>query len=386
MFKEITIKPSNDLPADLGQITECMLFYEKVNLVCGVPFFSKLIDTNQVYSFLELTKLGSLTVHLEDNFYGIMNHEVNGETSKWARIILASGQNVSLQDRLEREILKRTQRRGYTRRLTNKILNNSNVLLHGVEVAQYIHSDLDDEIFLKRVISQSANHYNPDILIPPETIQTNLQKINEGFILRTNLDLDKINNSNPENIFDENTIIGNIKNSRVDSTLAARFNSDIVTSAVITAIIKEKVNSLISKSSRNLEEIDSFSNMVLSEGRSVALAINSGNKSITDFIKIMEKAEKFKQWLADVEADKSLIQEYHKAVTKETWIDKLPGKTFRWAFFTGAGLLIDAMGAGGLGTSSGLALSAGDTFLLDKINKGWQPNSFINKELENFVK
>lgn len=57
----------------------------------------------------------------------------------------------------------------------------------------------------------------------------------------------------------------------------------------------------------------------------------------------------------------------------------------RWSLFTGAGLLLDALYGGGLGTASGLALSAGDAFLLDKLVKGWKPNQFIDNTLQEFV-
>jgi len=53
--------------------------------------------------------------------------------------------------------------------------------------------------------------------------------------------------------------------------------------------------------------------------------------------------------------------------------------------FTGAGIGIDALGAGGIGTSIGVALSAADQFLLDRLIKGWKPNQFIEDELRGFV-
>lgn len=81
-----------------------------------------------------------------------------------------------------------------------------------------------------------------------------------------------------------------------------------------------------------------------------------------------------------------MLKEYYKSTSKETWIDKLPGKGFRWSIFTGLGMALDVVATGGLGTVSGLALSAGDAFLFDKAVGGWKPNTFINKNVKKFLK
>jgi hypothetical protein len=73
-------------------------------------------------------------------------------------------------------------------------------------------------------------------------------------------------------------------------------------------------------------------------------------------------------------------------VTQSTWVDKLPSKTIRWLLFSGAGLGLDAMGAGGVGTALGIGLGAVDSFFLDSILKGWKPNQFVEGSLAPFVK
>jgi hypothetical protein len=65
----------------------------------------------------------------------------------------------------------------------------------------------------------------------------------------------------------------------------------------------------------------------------------------------------------------------------ETLIDKLPHKIIRWSLFTGAGVAIDLLGAGGIGTAGGVLMSAADSFLVDRIAKGWKPVQFVNGPL-----
>ena len=60
------------------------------------------------------------------------------------------------------------------------------------------------------------------------------------------------------------------------------------------------------------------------------------------------------------------------------WADNLPPKTLRWLIFTAAGIPLSLAAAVGLG--------AADTFLLDKLIKGWKPNQFIEGPLKDFLR
>ena len=90
------------------------------------------------------------------------------------------------------------------------------------------------------------------------------------------------------------------------------------------------------------------------------------------------------EWLKQKDPDTNLVREYYQAVTESTWIDKLPGKGARFSIFTGAGILIDSFLTGGISTAIGVALGLGDTFLLDKIVKGWKPNQYID-QIQKFI-
>ena len=65
--------------------------------------------------------------------------------------------------------------------------------------------------------------------------------------------------------------------------------------------------------------------------------------------------------------------------------DKLPGEGLRFSLFTGAGIRVDSCLTGGISAAIGVAFGLGDTFLLDKLVKGWKPNQYID-EIEKFLK
>ena len=103
-------------------------------------------------------------------------------------------------------------------------------------------------------------------------------------------------------------------------------------------------------------------------------------------VQVIRKAEEFKTWLQGVESNSDLLKEYYQAVTKETKLEKLPGKSVRFSLFTGLGLAADATFTGGLGTLAGVSLGALDTFYLDKLIAGWKPNQFIEEEVLPLVR
>lgn len=72
-------------------------------------------------------------------------------------------------------------------------------------------------------------------------------------------------------------------------------------------------------------------------------------------------------------------------MTEQTWVDKLPTKIQRHVIFTGTGLMLDALGAGGIGTLISTSLSTFDQFYLDKLLKEWKPNQFIDGPLKKFI-
>jgi hypothetical protein len=88
----------------------------------------------------------------------------------------------------------------------------------------------------------------------------------------------------------------------------------------------------------------------------------------------------FKKWLKEKDPNADLLREYCREVSRLDWADKLPTKTLRWLVFTAIGLA-----AGPLGAVVGTAIGATDTFLIDRLLKGWKPNQFVEGPLRRFL-
>ncbi|WP_052591928.1 hypothetical protein [Aureispira sp. CCB-QB1] len=382
MFEEITISSRKNESNVLGQIAEAMLFYQKVNLVCSPVLFQELVRQKKLDSFVELMATPFLNVMLEENLLATETRKIKGRKYLyWQRMGLAQHPTKTVYDRLDLVINRETGNSAYTNYIMPKIIKNSSSFLHSKKVLEYIYNDLDDNTYLKRAIAQAINLYTPVLNITPEEIQILKEEIREGFVIQTNPPFEVINQFSPNQIFDSNTILENLTSARLDSCIASDLNSDFASNPVIFSLVKEKITSIIERSINNSQKIDCFSELVLSQGHSLSKTINQGNRSIDELIKLIDKASKFKEWLGNIGSDESLIKEYYDEVTKGTWVDKSTGKSFRWMFFTWTGMLAD-MFTGGTGS---LALSIGDSFLLDNLISGWRPNSFVDEDLIPFV-
>jgi hypothetical protein len=135
-------------------------------------------------------------------------------------------------------------------------------------------------------------------------------------------------------------------------------------------------------SSKSRSQITRFQDFVFDDAKNIREAINCQRIDVSKVVAVIRNSTRFKEWLVNKEGDQDLIKEYYKAVTTDTFIDKLPGKTARWAIFTCLGLAADVVATGGLGFVAGTALGALDTFYIDKLIKGWKPNQFIETDFK----
>lgn len=390
MFQSICIKPQQQLfPTDIGLIAENLLYYEQVVLIADSQTLPILINNCDIGILQELITRKNLKICVRENMLAVMSMQTD-RGFKVNDVNLITSPRLKTEQILYDSFLKTSGRNGYSRRNTQKLIPYVEPILYDNEICNMVREDLSESSFIKSFICDRIKFYNPEIEINPSQIQYEWQKVENGYVFNSNLDYEEINKHIPNNptnkLINPEGLILNILDTRGDLQLASTFNADIATTALNTSLMKLKFKDIYEKTSKNIDEIYQFNDFILSDGYAIREAINSGERDFKQFIEILDKADKFKEWIHNIETDKSVIKEYHHAVTKETWIDKLPPKAFRWSFFTGSGMALDAFLTGGIGTIIGLGLSAGDAFLLDKIIKGWKPNSFVEGVLKPFTK
>ncbi|MGI9091177.1 MAG: hypothetical protein ACR2GG_08755, partial [Gemmatimonadaceae bacterium] len=133
-------------------------------------------------------------------------------------------------------------------------------------------------------------------------------------------------------------------------------------------------------------DIALFSEMLLHNGLAIREAVNSGERTFPEVMRLLERGRRFKDWLRDQPHNDHLLEAYLRDATATTWAERLPRKAFRWIVFQGLGAFASSFGAHGVGTTAAMAISIGDTFLLDHLTNGWCPNQFVRGPLEKFAR
>ncbi len=162
-------------------------------------------------------------------------------------------------------------------------------------------------------------------------------------------------------------------------------SSELLLNELESDAVRFAIGGVLQRRMGSVKAIESFQQAVFAHSRAISQAIESGERTFRDFIGLYERSYRFRAWLNGLPFDGDILRGYIQAVTADHWAEKLPSKTARWMLFTGAGLAIDVLGAGGVGTLSGLMLSAFDAFVLDKLLHGWRPNQFVQDHAARFL-
>lgn len=180
-------------------------------------------------------------------------------------------------------------------------------------------------------------------------------------------------------------LLGFIQEARADTFFAAHYMAELVTTQLSSDIIRLKHYDWLRAGEASRKEIDIFTEVATDKLPSIREAIISGNRSMADFLKLLDQAEKFKSWLQATNPDQGLLNAYFHEATKDSWADKIKTKLIKIAVLNLSGLGIEAIMPTGLAIGTTAAISAGDALLWDRIAKGWKPVHFMSGAYRKFV-
>lgn len=384
MFEAITIKSreSSGLKIDIGFLAECLLFYRTVNFLSDRNTLPELLELCGIDEVRELIKRGRLNLFIREDILGTSAFPINGgelyDLQTW------TSESVNQEKILYEGFTKLIGSADQSKLLTREFLDLTKPFKYNKGILEEIKEDLNDNTYLAKAIASTIKFWNPDNAPAFKDINATYYEAGEigpfkAHKFDSNIDFSKYQNVSASGI------ILNIAEARGNIHIASHFNSEIADKPVYSSLIQDKFNSIFDKFEKSENEIAGFQELILPDYKPIGATLRNKEKPFKDFIEILDRADKFRDWLNKVGDDKNIIAEYHKAVTTETWADKLPTKGVRFAVFTTAGLVLDALITGGIGTIAGVALGAGDTFVVDKLIKGWKPNQFIDDDLKEFL-
>jgi hypothetical protein len=258
-------------------------------------------------------------------------------------------------------------------------------------VTQLAQHDANDQEFMRNGVATILRHLVPTYQVPTN-FRFEMIDTGQGYAVDTNLDIPAIDEIYHQSVPVEHSSITNeyllvhFITARADSYFAANYMSEIVTSPVYSDLIQLKHFDFLTRRNSSARQIALFEDTTLGDFPRIVEAINAGDRTVSEFLKLLDQAEKFKEWLSRINPDEGLIRNYYKAATEKTWADKLPTKSVRFAISTGLGMIADTILPTGLGTIAGLSAGAADTLYLDRLIKGWRPNQFIEGPYLDFVR
>ncbi len=392
MFEKITFtrqdKNSADKPIDIGWLVECMLFYRKTIIVADQSILKQVVKYFGVDNLVTLIDAGILELIYTESHVGIHTKSLND--IPYHNPVQISSPQHDAYNVITRSCVEAIGKEGKGRRSANKIrdkikiTNHDNVILNGANHSM-IEQDYVD--FAAKMI------INKNLPSPVDLSGSffRTEKTSNGIKVTSNFDFQILNHLYHQVISPKHSsltpasILVNILDLEKELYFASLNLSEMATSEISSSLAKKKFNYIINKSEKSADKLSNFQGFVFDDAKDLRGAINSNKIEINDLVDVLIKSTKFKSWLSELKPDNNLIKEYHSAVTRESFVDKLPAKSIRFSFFTGLGFAADTVLTGGLGTITGVAFGALDTFYLDKLLSGWKPNQFIEQNVKNLL-
>lgn len=392
MFERVILRRSVNGPAiTAGEFAEALLFYQNVHIVLDYSSLMGLESSIGMQTLLALlSKPGISATYIEEMTGTYTEQTVSGPQYSLVAFMLSGDQEVgqlkSKKKRLEHMLKRCGYKKAQARRLIERFrrlvkikkISDDYFVKGGVIAAARI--DLTDENYVDAAARVAAKQ-----LLRRETLPADfyfrVRSRGDKFSISTNLDFGEI--SSIQQAKDPNAgeytaahVVTTILSASIGTIYAGHYGGDFYTSTAESQIIQIREQSLLERTQCDQTQIEKFKSIAINDSPSIAEVINSGERSFAEFLEVLKSADRFKEWLRGKSPDENLVSAYLEDVTEIGWLNKIPGKSIRYV--VGAAI-------GAIDPVSGLALSAGDSFFLDKLLGGWRPNHFVNEELRQFL-
>ena len=392
MFDTITFKAGSGFgpPIDVGALAEALIFYRRVIVVGTSGTLKHLLERVKPFIVLSLVRDGRLEFRYQHEQASVISQEIlgGGYVHDLAKVSRA---RKTPESAIAETFRKSAGSTSQAKIGASQLLRLSKI----VDYSLFNHRDLlytlADEATTTRAIRQAITTCAPEYSIPSNLI-FKLERGESLFRIDTNINFDDLNRSYHKRFSPSHSsmsvahLLSMLQGMNEALHFSAAFESELSTSSTEQQLIMATVPTILNQRTSNDSNIARFLDLTLEGKHTLREAVNNGKVQFVEIARILESADRFKSWLQDQPPNAELVQRFYSATVADTWMEKLPTKTARWGIFTGAGLAIDALGAGGIGTVAGLALSSLDSLVLDKLIKGWKPHHFVQSELLPLVK
>lgn len=391
MFEHIVLRKSESgNPITAGQLAEAMLYYQKVHLIIDQGTLRNLfqqLGSENLISTLQRSDVSAvyceeiLATHTES--VGVMKFHHFSAIQMYAE---PDGRRLSSEERLWTDLVRSGVEKTVAKKFAIKFLRlvptrkfSGDRFVKG-GIPKLASEDLRDESYVEKAI-QLILHKVEGAPKNIDQLRFEIVNLEQGDIVFTNIDFDEINRRRSRCIPSlDNLSVAHLLTelliARADIVLASHYGGDFITSSAVSSIIQFKHAEILRRSGLNLESKQNFEEVVLPEMPRLSDVIDSGGRTFTEFLVLLDRAMKFKEWLKSTNPDENLVSAYLQEVSRNGWLEQLPAKGLRYLMTTGIGLL---------STPVGIIASAADSFIVEKLLSGWRPNHFVSSKLIPFL-
>lgn len=392
MFEKIVLRRSETgTTISAGQLAEAMLFYQNVHMVIDRGSFGQLIrqlgpgtllsilqrsDCSAVYSEEMLgtrsETIGSMHAHSYVAFT-LTGHDKTGvfksREERVAYMLRQEGVSSSAAKRFSRAFLRGAPVRK---------LSGDFYLAGGITAAA--RRDLDDASFVREAVN-AALDLTPGAASLGPSLRFEILDSALGLYVFHNIDFSAINERRaglrpPLEPVTEAHLLSHILEARADLALASFYGGDFASSEVTSAIIQLRYAEVLRRRRLNEDERNNFHQVALPDYPSLRETIDAGQRTFKEFLLLLDKAARFKDWLKTASVDEGLVRSYMTDMSKEAWIQSLPAKTVRYLFTMALEAHNPVVGA---------SAAFADNFIVEKLLRGWRPNHFVENRLAPFL-
>lgn len=387
MFDAITFKAGAGFgpPIDLGSLAEALIFYGRVNIVATPVTVDFLLRRIHPRIFLGLIRSGRIALHYQHELMGVTSREtIEGQVlHDLGRV----SHDEPAEDHLEKLYRKVAGSSSTAKLDASKFVQTTSIF----DVAAFDHRELRNSLADVSTTERAVRHVlsvcAPEFQLP-EPLQFRYVEREGFFAIETNLDFTRLNDVYHRRVSPKHSsmsvadILARLQGMNEALHISATFESDLATSTFESALLQKTIPSVLAGRQHHSEEIDHFFAETLPYPHALREAVNIGKIPFSEVVKLLESADKFRDWVQGKPYDARLLSEYIAAISAESKLDKAPTRVARMLIFFALGELVDWKIGGALGKTVGLGLTVLDSLVIDKVTKGWSPNQFIVGELQ----
>lgn len=378
MFEKTVIRRAENGPEmTLGQIAQAMMFYGRVHLVLDQGTLSTIVKAGGYNDLMMLLGHENVSAVYVEDILGTHTENHGGrEVHGFVSMMLAGRDAQPNLGNKKSRLINTFERLGFDKksaavkadrfRASVAVKRFSDFVEGASGITSIATEDVFDARYIKAAIKEilEQNSWGN-----PDDLQFEISSTAKSrFEVRTNLP--------KSTAFTVAGLLTKILAARGDLTIAAFYGGDFETSSDVSSLIRLRTKDILRRSDLDRSAISDFKELTLPDSASIAEVIDSKQRTVPEFIKLMNDARRFHAWIKGSPPDADLAREYLRAVTSEAWISRFPARGIRFMM---------GLGIGAASPVAGAAASLADTFLLDRMLGGWRPNHFVDRKLRRFM-